>query len=141
MKILCHGVFDPLHYGHLAYFQASKQLGTELIVTITASRFVNKRRLIFTDDQRLGLVSALKCVDHAELIYDYTAIPAILKHRPDIYAKGKDYANSADPRLAAEKQAVESYGGKLVIVDPGVQYSSTKLLTGETLRSCTNSDG
>ena len=58
----------------------------------------------------------------------------ILKYKPDIYAKGKDYEYSEDSQLAAEKQAVESYGGRLVIIDPGIQYSSTRLLSGDLLK-------
>ena len=129
-------MFDLLHYGHLKYFEKAKELGNYLIVTVTAEQYVTKRRLVFTDHQRLEMIEALKCVDHVEIIHNPTAIPAILKHKPDIYAKGMDYNNSEDKQLLAEKQAVESYGGRLVIVDPGIQYSSTKLLTGESLSSC-----
>ena len=140
MKVLCHGVFDLLHYGHLAYFKASKQLGNYLIVTITAQEYVRKRKLVFSDSQRLEMISALSIVDEAHLVHDKTAIPAILKHKPDIYCKGRDYSNSDDSQLLTEKQAVEIYGGRLVIVDPGIQYSSTRLLSGESLRSCSNNE-
>jgi bifunctional ADP-heptose synthase (sugar kinase/adenylyltransferase) len=79
------------------------------------------------------MISNLRIVDQVEIIRDKTAIPGILKYKPDIYAKGLDYKDKSDPILDLERQAVESIGGKLVIVDPGVQYSSTRLLSGELL--------
>ena len=40
--VLCHGVFDVLHAGHLAYFQSAKKFGDLLVVTVTGDQFVNK---------------------------------------------------------------------------------------------------
>ena len=33
--ILCHGVFDLLHIGHINYFKAAKKLGDILVVSVT----------------------------------------------------------------------------------------------------------
>ena len=40
--VICHGVFDLLHVGHIKHFQKAKSLGDILIVSITADKFVNK---------------------------------------------------------------------------------------------------
>ena len=40
--VLCHGVFDLLHIGHLNYFKKAKLLGDVLIVSVTDDKFVNK---------------------------------------------------------------------------------------------------
>ena len=40
--VLCHGVFDLFHPGHLLYFEAAKKEGDILIVSLTADQFVNK---------------------------------------------------------------------------------------------------
>ena len=40
--VLCHGVFDLLHIGHLNYFRSAKKLGHLLVVSITGDQFVNK---------------------------------------------------------------------------------------------------
>ena len=40
--VLCHGVFDLLHIGHLDYFKEAKKYGDILLVTITEDKFVNK---------------------------------------------------------------------------------------------------
>lgn len=135
MLILCHGVFDVLHIGHLYYLQAAKALGDRLIVTITADRFINKGqgRPLFNHNQRREMLQALHCVDFCEILDEPTGISGILKFNPDIYAKGKDYADSSDSILKKERQAIELIGGKLIIVDPGIQYSSTEIMTGRLL--------
>ena len=38
--VLCHGVFDLLHIGHIKHFQEAKKNGDILIVTLTADEYV-----------------------------------------------------------------------------------------------------
>ncbi|MCR4308103.1 MAG: adenylyltransferase/cytidyltransferase family protein [Candidatus Berkelbacteria bacterium] len=135
MKILTHGCFDLLHIGHIKYLEKARELGTFLIVTITADRYITKGkgRPLFHETLRKHALESLRCVDYVEIVNDLTAIPAIKQFKPDIYAKGKDYADNPDPTLELERQAVELIGGKLVIVDPGIQYSSTEIMTGRML--------
>ena len=40
--VLCHGVFDLLHIGHIKHLEKAKKLGDKLVVTITADKFVSK---------------------------------------------------------------------------------------------------
>jgi len=40
--VLCHGVFDLLHLGHINYFKSAKKLGDVLVVSVTNNKFVNK---------------------------------------------------------------------------------------------------
>ena len=40
--VLCHGVFDLLHIGHIKHFKEAKKNGEFLVVSITADKFVNK---------------------------------------------------------------------------------------------------
>ena len=40
--VLCHGVFDLLHIGHINYFRSSKKYGNILVVSVTSDKFVNK---------------------------------------------------------------------------------------------------
>ena len=55
--VLCHGVFDLLHIGHIKHFQEAKSYGDILIVTITPSEYVNKGPLrpAFNDKLRYFL--------------------------------------------------------------------------------------
>lgn len=40
--VLCHGVFDIVHAGHLEYFRIARAHGDTLFVSVTADRYVNK---------------------------------------------------------------------------------------------------
>ena len=52
--VLCHGVFDLLHIGHIKHFKEAKTLGDIVIVSITSDKFVNKgpNRPIFNQNLR-----------------------------------------------------------------------------------------
>ena len=53
--MLCHGVFDLLHIGHIKHLKKAKQQGDILLVTITPDKFVNKGpgRPVFNEFLRL----------------------------------------------------------------------------------------
>ena len=40
--VLCHGVFDLYHAGHLNYFEEAKKHGDILIVSLTTDKYVKK---------------------------------------------------------------------------------------------------
>ena len=40
--VLCHGVFDLLHIGHIKHFKEAKGMGDILVATITQDKYVNK---------------------------------------------------------------------------------------------------
>ena len=64
--VLCHGVFDLLHPGHLKHLAAAKDEGDVLVVSITSAPFVNKGpgRPVFDDQQRAYQLAHLSIVDH-----------------------------------------------------------------------------
>ena len=66
MKIvLVTGGFDPLHSGHIAYFESARQLGDMLIVGINTDEWlVRKKGKSFMDEyERLRIIESLKVVD------------------------------------------------------------------------------
>ena len=64
--VLCHGVFDLLHVGHIKHFQEAKSLGDLLFVTLTPDEYVNKgpNRPAFTANLRLEAIAALVSCDY-----------------------------------------------------------------------------
>ena len=40
--VLCHGVFDLVHIGHIKHFEEAKENGDVLVVSVTSDKFVNK---------------------------------------------------------------------------------------------------
>jgi len=72
--VLCHGVFDLVHPGHIIHFENAKQMGDILAVSITAARYVRKGpgRPYFNDEMRLKFLSAISCIDYVMLSEGYT---------------------------------------------------------------------
>ena len=58
--VLCHGVFDLLHLGHMRYFEQARKLGDFMVVTVTPNRFVNKgpQRPVFSEALRAEAIAA-----------------------------------------------------------------------------------
>ena len=87
--ILCHGVFDLLHIGHINHFKEAKKLGDILVVTVTQDRHVNKgpNRPIFPLSTRMESIAALKDIDYvAPNIYS-NAIQLIKTLKPCIFLR------------------------------------------------------
>lgn len=128
--VLCHGCFDVLHAGHLAYFKAAKKFGDHLIVSVTTDRFVNKGpgRPYFSHGQRAEMVKALGIVDDVIISDSPTAVQVIEHVKPDFYVKGPDYKDltkDVTGEIYNEKAAVEKHGGQLVFTEEETFSSST----------------
>ncbi|OGG04295.1 hypothetical protein A2Z33_04055 [Candidatus Gottesmanbacteria bacterium RBG_16_52_11] len=134
--VLCHGVFDLVHPGHVRHFASARNHGDVLIVTITADKFVNKGpgRPIFRQELRAEVLAAIAFIDYIAIVNSGSAVDAIRKIRPDYYVKGPDYRNrkptpSVPRKLGEEEKAVLSVGGQLIFTDDAVIYSSSKIIS------------
>lgn len=88
--VLASGVFDVLHPGHVYYLQEASKLGDELRVLIARDENV-ARTLIFREEERKRLVSALKPVDGAFLGHVPANVKQVMQdHRPQVIALGYD---------------------------------------------------
>ena len=128
----CHGCFDIVHPGHIQHLQHARSLGDLLVVSVSADAQVNKgvNRPLIPDDLRASSLAALECVDWVYVNEHPTAAALLERLRPDVYVKGSEYERSADPRFLAERDVVESYGGRVVFASGEVVYSSTALING-----------
>ena len=85
--VMCHGVFDLLHLGHIIHFEEAKKMGDILIVSVTSDKFVNKGygRPYFNISDRMKSLCALNFIDYV-IESDYpTAELNLKKIKPDIY--------------------------------------------------------
>ena len=132
--VLCHGTFDLLHYGHILMFRVARALGDRLIVTITSDRYVNKGdgRPVFNERQRADWIRECRSVDECHIIDEPTGVPAIMKFRPSIYAKGRDTVQYTKV-IEAEQYAIEAIHGELRYIDTGTVFHSGELLSGKYL--------
>lgn len=137
--VLCHGVYDLVHYGHIEHLKEAKRLvdseprgGGILVVSITSSKYVNKGpgRPYFSDEQRLEFMASLEVVDYVVLSESETANKVISIIQPDIYVKGQDYSvydNDITSNIENEVNEVRKYGGDIHFTK-GQIFSSTKLI-------------
>jgi rfaE bifunctional protein nucleotidyltransferase chain/domain len=130
--VLCHGVFDLLHIGHIKHFQVAKSLGDCLIVTLTADEFVRKGpgRPAFPEGLRAQAIAALEAVDRVCVVPHAGASVAIERVRPYRYVKGADYKDRvtiAGSKLQQEIELVRSYGGDVTYTEEE-QFSSSTLI-------------
>lgn len=90
-RVLATGTFDILHTGHVLYLCEAKKLGDELWVIVAREHTIrHKRKPLIPEQQRLLMVQALKCVDHAVLGSETDMFEPIRRIQPDIIALGFD---------------------------------------------------
>lgn len=126
----CHGVFDVLHAGHLAYFESAKKLGDILIVTLTSDQYVNKGpgRPYYSESIRSRMIAAMQVVDYVCINNNPTAEVVIERLKPNFYVKGPDYkdlSKDVTGGIYKEQAIVEKFGGNLAFTDDDTMSSST----------------
>ncbi len=130
--VLCHGVFDLVHPGHIIHFEEAKKLGDILVVSVTSKQYVRKGpgRPYFNDELRLKFLSSIECIDYVMLSEGYTADDIIEAVEPDLYVKGEEYKCAEDDitgKISEETELVKRHGGN-VAYTAGQVFSSTRLI-------------
>ena len=113
--IVCvSGYFNPLHVGHLEYFERSKQLGTKLVVIVNNDKqaILKKGSSFMPEQERLYIIRSLSVVDFAVLSIDEdrTVCKTLESIRPDIFTNAGDQTNENVP----EKTVCEKLGIKMI---------------------------
>lgn len=107
--VLVTGGFDPLHSGHIAYFNSARKLGHKLIVGVNSDSWLarKKGRYFMSSTERISIIQNIKAVDHVFLFDDGdgSAIEAVNNAKllyPDstiIVANGGDRTAGNIPEL------------------------------------------
>lgn len=126
--VFTNGCFDILHVGHITLLTKSRALGDMLIVGLNSDasirRIKGEKRPIVSEQERAHILAALESVDYVVLFDEDTPIELIKKVRPDILVKGSDYK----PEQVVGKDIVESYGGRIQLVDLVAGFSTTNIV-------------
>lgn len=130
--VLCHGVFDLVHPGHIIHFQEAKKMGDILVVSVTAAKYVRKGpgRPYFDDEMRMKFLSEISCIDYVMLSEGYTVDDIIEVLEPDLYVKGQEYSKPEDDitgMIDVEMELVRKHGGDIAYTT-GQVFSSTRLI-------------
>ena len=135
--VLCHGVFDIVHPGHLRHLAHAKSKGDILIVSITADKFIEKgiNRPHVPENLRALNLSVFEMVDYVTIDRNKTAVNILNLVRPDYYVKGFEYFSSGLPIATKdEMRLVKKYKGKMIFSPGDFVYSSTKILNSNLPR-------
>jgi rfaE bifunctional protein nucleotidyltransferase chain/domain len=127
ITVLCHGVFDILHIGHIRYLQKAKEYGQRLIVSITRDEYINKGpgRPYFSLIDRVNQIAALDCVDLVVISPSATSVEVINQIQPQFYCKGIEYYHQdIAGNLKFEREALETVGGVLQFIDTAKESST-----------------
>lgn len=122
------GCFDLLHAGHVGTLRAARSLGDCLIVCLNSDASVRRLkgsdRPLVPEEDRAAVLRALECVDAVVLFDEKTPEAILARLRPDVFAKGGDYALSE----LAEARLLERWGGRAVILPYVAGRSTTRLI-------------
>lgn len=88
------GVFDMFHIGHLNILKRAKQQCEYLIVGVTTDELCNKRKKkypIICEEERMAIVSEMRCVDKVVLQENMDKLKAVMKYHADAVFVGSDW--------------------------------------------------
>lgn len=93
--VFTNGCFDILHAGHIATLEFAKNQGDILVVGLNSDESVKRlkgeRRPVNKLEDRVKVLSAMKCVDCVIPFDADTPLDLIKYVRPDVVVKGGDY--------------------------------------------------
>lgn len=129
--IMCHGVFDVVHPGHLRHLLYAKSKADILVASLTADRHINKgvHRPHIPQDLRAVNLAAFEMVDYVVIDPNDKPLMNIAEIQPDFFAKGYEYVAGGMPsKTAEEADALAAYGGEIIFTPGDIVYSSSKFI-------------
>lgn len=129
--IMCHGVFDIVHPGHVRHLIYAKSKADILIVSLTADKFISKGiyRPHVPQDIRAINLAAFEMVDYVIIDNNKTPLKLIKSLKPNFYAKGFEYGSSNISKATIdENKVLKNYGGKILFTPGDIIFSSSKIL-------------
>ncbi len=136
LVVMCHGAFDLVHPGHLRHLAFAKSKGTVLVVSITTDAHVTKANLrpYVPEELRALNLAVLELVDFVVIDKSPDPISLIRAVQPDIFVKGYEYGGTLPPKTASEKEAVESFGGRMLFSPGDFVLSSSNVIENDPPR-------
>jgi D-beta-D-heptose 7-phosphate kinase / D-beta-D-heptose 1-phosphate adenosyltransferase len=129
------GCFDLLHLGHVRTLEAARALGDCLVVCLNSdasvTRLKGRGRPVLGVEDRAAMLAALRCVDGVVVFDDDSPAAMLERLRPDVWAKGADYAERDLPEAAA----ISRWGGEVVLLPFVDGRSTTRIIEEASLRA------
>ena len=135
--VFTNGVFDLLHVGHIRYLDSARRLGDCLFVGLnsdaSARRLKGADRPYVPEAERAQILCALRSVDYVILFSEPTAELVVAALRPDVYAKGGDYAVGSPLPRGKDQGSPPGVNGTATGGDVGATRPNPLLREGKTL--------
>ncbi len=131
MVVMCHGVFDLVHPGHIRHLLYAKSKADVLVASLTADIHIAKAqyRPFVPQDLRAMNLAALEMVDYVIIDEQPTPLDSIARLQPDFFAKGYEYqAEGVNPKTREEISTIEGYGGEILFTPGDIVYSSSAII-------------
>lgn len=127
--VFTNGCFDVLHRGHVTYLAQARKLGASLVVGVNSDASVKRQgkgsdRPINVCEDRMAVLAALESVSLVVPFDEDTPLDLILACRPDMLAKGGDWA--IENIVGSEE--VKGWGGQVRSIPFLHERSTTALL-------------
>ena len=129
--IMCHGVFDVVHPGHIRHLTFAKSKADILIASLTSDTHITKGiyRPHVPEQIRAKTLAAFEMVDYVIIDKNKTPMENISYLKPDYFAKGFEYSDiKRNIATEDETKIVEEYGGKMIFTPGDIVFSSSKLI-------------
>jgi len=129
--IMCHGVFDVVHPGHVRHLAYAKTKADILVASITADKHIKKGTYRPHVPERLRALNlaAFEMVDYVVIDENAKPLENLRALQPDFFAKGFEYTSTGLPAATQEEaDIVESYGGGMIFTPGDIVYSSSRLI-------------
>ena len=129
--IMCHGVFDVVHPGHIRHLLYAKSKADIVIASLTADVHIMKGeyRPHIPEDLRAVNLAAFEVIDYVLIDENDTPMENIAFLQPDYFAKGYEYVSNGMPlKTSQESEIVESYGGEIIFTPGDIVYSSSSFI-------------
>jgi len=128
--VVTNGCFDILHLGHVTYLENARNFGDLLLLGVNGDAGVRElkgpSRPVNLETDRAAVLAALESISGVCIFPERTATNFLAAAQPDIYVKGGDY--TLETLNQDERRAVESAGGKIMLVPFVPGKSTTGLL-------------
>jgi cytidyltransferase-like protein len=118
------GCFDPLHGGHIEYFDRAVELGVPVLCNIAQDEYLaSKHPPLLPRADRAAIIDALRSITYTH-ISNVTTADVLRQLRPRYYVKGEDWR----PSLPAEQSEIAKEFGIEIVFLPTVRDSSSRIL-------------
>jgi D-glycero-beta-D-manno-heptose 1-phosphate adenylyltransferase len=124
--VYTYGAFDLIHPGHVILLNKAKSYGDYLVVGIVGDEAIKElkgpERPVQPIQDRMKIISSLKCVDQVIEQTDYDPIPNLEKINPDILVKGDDW------EYIPGQDWIQEHGKKLIKPPYSGGWSSSAMI-------------